>query len=88
MRETNNSDKLFKFILKAMRNHYKPDLHTFIISIIGGNAYVECRQHEVYIETRTYDINGNETKTEWCGSAIAAANRLEKLGADYMSIDM
>lgn len=83
-----NGDKLFKFILKAMRNHYKPDLHTFIIKIFGGNAYVECRQHEVYIETRVYDTNGNETKTEWCGSAVAAVNRLEMFGADYTTIEM
>ena len=79
-----NDDKLFKFILKCCRNHYKPDVHTFYIDIDNGRAYVECRQHDVYMEFYLYD--GSTAK--WCGPAVAAASRLENYGAKYESIDM
>ncbi len=80
-------DRLFKFLLRCQRRHNTPDLHTFYIDIKGGRAYVECRGHAVYIQSRIYGID-NDKVTEWCGTTIAAANRLEKLGADYMTIDM
>ena len=70
---------------KCNKNHYKPDLHTFFIDITGGRAYVECRGYEVYIEHTIYDIGKT---VEWCGTVIAATNRLEALGAIYDTIDM
>ena len=77
------NEKLFKFILKCQRNHYKPDVHTFWIDINGGRAYVECRQNEVFVQSHT----GGFVK-EWCGTAVAATNRLERLDAVYETIDM
>lgn len=75
-------DKLLKFLIKCQRNHYKPDLHTFYIDVLGGRAYVECREHEIYIEA--YGPHG----IRWCGTAVAAANKLEMMGAAYETIDM
>ena len=78
-----NEDKLFKFILKCQKNHYKPDLHSFRIAIDNGTAYIDCRQHEVFIEYYVDDC-----KKQWCGLAIAAANLLELLKADINTIDV
>lgn len=78
-----NDDKLLKFLIKCQRNHYKPDLHTFYIDVLGGRAYVECREHEVYIEA----FDGSHA-IRWCGTAVAAANKLEMMGAAYETIDM
>ena len=78
------SDKLFKFILKCCRNHNKPDLHSFQIDTKNGRAFVECRAQEVYIEVNTIDGR----KSQWAGTPIAAANRLEIMGADFETVDM
>lgn len=85
--EQTNSDKLFKFILKCQRNSNKPDLHSFVINIACGRAFVECRGYEVYIETYI-NKSGKEEESRWCGTAVAATNKLELLGADYRTIEM
>lgn len=77
-------DKLFKFILKCCRNHDKADVHSFWIAVEGGRAFVECRPQEVFIELISY--SGRHQK--WCGYPMAAATRLESLGARYDTIDM
>ena len=77
-------DKMFKFILKCQKNHYKPDLHSFSVTTKRGTAFVDCRKNEVYIESYDEDCK----KTQWCGPAVAAAGRLDRLGADYDTIDM
>lgn len=87
MNEITNADRLFKIIQKCQRNWYKPDLHSFVVTIKGGTAFVECRQNEVYIEARIYGIDHDEVN-QWCGTAVAAANRLALLGADYTTIDI
>lgn len=86
MSEQTNSDRLIKFILKCQRNQDKPDLHSFWINISGGRAYVDCRSHEVYIEM--YIATPEEKKSQWIGTAVAAANKLDILGADYRTIEM
>lgn len=78
------TDKIFKFLLKCQRNRNKPDLHSFNVTIIDGTAYVECREYDVYMEIYR---DGRDTE-KWIGSAAAAANKLDKLGAVYESIDM
>ena len=83
----NNSgmeDKLFKFILKCCRNHNKPDIHSFFINIKGGRAFVDCRQYEVVITSYFDDTE----PIKWCGTPVAAANRLKMLKADINAIDM
>lgn len=83
-----NGERIFKFLQRCQRDYYKPDLHTFFINVKNGRAYVECRGHnEVYIETRLYQ-EGVDKIVKWCGTTVAAANRLEKQGADYFTIDM
>lgn len=84
MSEQTSSDKLFKFILKCQRNQDKPDLHSFMIEIEDGRAFVDCRCGEVYMQTHY----NNGSSVCWSGTAVAAANRLEMLGADYSTIDM
>lgn len=78
-------DRIFKFIMKCCRERYKPDLHTFFIDIDNGRAYVECREHEVYIALYFTD---NRPTSKWCGTPVAAANRLDEYGAIYETIDM
>lgn len=81
-------DRLFNFIMKCNRNAHVPDLHSFTIKINKGIAFVECRGHqEVYIETRTYGEEYDKVEN-WCGTPVAAANRLNKLKADLNTIDM
>ncbi len=83
-----NGDRIFKLLQKCQRNHNTPDLHSFEIEIKGGKAYVECRGYdEVFIESIKYGEAPDKT-TKWCGTTIAAANRLEMIGADYSTIDM
>lgn len=79
-----NNDRIFKFILKAQRNHNEPDIHSFFIDFDGGRAYVEGQLDGLYM--KEYYNNGLES--EFCGTAIAVANRLEMLGAKYETIDM
>lgn len=85
-----NGDRIFKFLQKCNRNHYVPDLHSFQAKINGGTVYVDCRGFEVYIETHIFDKNTTDIfkKSQWVGTTIAAANRLEKLGMDLDTIDM
>ena len=78
------NEKLFKFIIKVQRNHYKPDVHSFYIKINGGEAYVEGQYGGVYI--REFYDDGSEN--EFHGTAVAATNRLIMLGADYDTIEM
>ena len=73
-------DRIFKQLQYCKRHEHDDDLHSFMVDINGGVAYVEVRDYgEVFIETRT----GNPEKvTQWAGTMIAAANRLETFGAD------
>lgn len=89
MRENQLStgDLIFKFLQKCNTNANKPDLHSFKAKIKGGVVFVECRGYEVFIESYTYDKR-NEICNRWVGTTIAAANRLEKLGIEFNSIDM
>ena len=82
-----NADRLFKIIQRCQKNWRKPDLHSFVVMINGGKAFVECRKNEVYIEARLYAIDHDEVN-QWCGTAVAAANRLTLLGADYETVDI
>lgn len=83
MGKIDKDDILFKCILKCQRNYNKMDLHSFVIRVEKGQAFVECRQHEVYIEIHTID-----NRIKWVGTAIAAANLLDRYKADYTTIDM
>lgn len=85
--EMQSSDKLFRFILKCQKNYNKPDLHSFWININGGRAYVECRGYEVFMEIYIA-ATPEEKKIQWVGTAVAAANKLDLLGANYRTIEM
>lgn len=80
-----SEDRLFKFILKCCRNRNKPDLHTFLIDINNGKAYVDCREYEVCVKLNFFDDKLNRT---FVGTPVAMANLLDKYGAVYDSIDM
>lgn len=81
-----NADKIFKFILKCLRTS-KPDLHSFVVSIDDGKAFVNCEYGEVWVNAITYDPDGNETRKHFAGTAVAAANYLIARNADYYSIE-
>ena len=82
-----NGDMIFKWLQKCNKNAHKPDLHSFKAKIKDGVVWVDCRGYEVFIESYTFD-NGNEIRTQWAGTIVAAANRLEALEMDFHSIDM
>ena len=88
MNELSYGDKIFKLLNKCNRNHHVPDLHSFRADTKKGSVYVDCRGFEVFIESVTYHSNGNEGATQWVGTLIAAANRLEALGMDLLSVEM
>lgn len=81
--EDDNSNNLFKLIIKCLRNQNEPDLHSFTIKTKNGVAFVDCRSGEVYIESHY-----GESKQMFCGTAVAATNRLLNLGADYESVEI
>ncbi len=80
-------DKIYKLLLKCNRKHYEPDMHSFRADIKNGVAFVECRGHEIFIETRKYE-NGNENISQWAGSLLAATNKLELLQIDLLSVEI
>lgn len=81
-------DKIFKFLQKCNLQHATPDLHSFKANIKNGVVFVDCRGYETFIESITYDTDGNEISQRFVGTTIAAANRLEMLQMDFNSIDM
>ena len=78
-----NSEEFFKFVNKCQRNHDKPDKHSFSVKIKEGIAYVVGRFDGVFVE---YYIG--DKKHQIIGTAIAMANKLDMLEADYSTIDM
>ncbi len=79
-------DTIFKTIQAFSRRAHIPDLHSFVADIKNGTVYVECRGFEVMMESREYDSEWNETVKTWCGTEIAAANRLERMGIKLETI--
>ena len=77
-------DRIFKQLQYCKKHENVPDLHSFMVDIKDGVAYVEVRNYgEVFIETRTATEHATFDKvSQWCGTMIAAANRLEMFGAD------
>ena len=86
MVKINNEEKLLIFIKKCMRNHYKPDLHSFCITTERGSAFVDCVQKRVRIDYCS--SNGRIHATNTFDSAEEAAHTLQKLGARFETIDM
>lgn len=81
-------ERLFKFMQRCNRMWSTPDLHSFKANIKNGYVWVECRGYETYVESHTYDADGNEQITRFVGTTVAATNRLEMLGIEFDSIDM
>lgn len=80
--EDDNSNNLFRLIIKCSRNQNKPDLHSFTIKTKNGVAFVDCRCGEVFIENHS-----PRDKQRFCGTAVAATSRLINLGADFESVE-
>lgn len=82
-----NDERLFKFILKCKKAS-KPDLHSFVIKIDSGIAFVECRDYgEIYVDTRTTQKDGSEKREQFAGTPIAATNFLIARKADMSTIE-
>ena len=75
--------RLFRLVRKCGRFHYKPDVHSFMIDIKDGRAYVEGQFDGIYIE----EYYADETK-KFYGTVEEAVAHLEKLGAKYETFDM
>ena len=78
-----NNDLIYKSIFTCTRNKNQPDLHSFTIALAEGNAYVDAQDNEIYME-----IYRNNTKYQWRGTVLAAANKLYELGGDAKTIEM
>lgn len=81
-------ERIFKLLQKCCRRHNVHDLHSFMADIKNGVVMVDCGEHKVFVESLIYDDLGNETRSEFAGTIIEAANRLEMLGIDLDSIEM
>lgn len=79
-------DRIFKILHQFNKRAHIPDLHSFTAKIENGNVFVECRGYEVMMESRTYDEKGDEKVSTWCGTTVAAANRLEMLKMNIKTI--
>lgn len=82
------SDSIFVILTKLQISHHRKELHSFRATIKDGFVYVECRGYEVYVETHTTGTDGEERTTQFCGTTVAAANRLEMLGINMATIEM
>ena len=84
-------ERLLKFIKQCCRNYYKPDLHSFKISINGGFAMVECDYgNEVTVEQYLFERmnDGNGFVMRLGGKPTDATELLMLIGADIMTIEM
>lgn len=79
-------DRIFKILHQFNKRAHIPDLHSFTAKIENGVVFVECRGYEVMVESRTYSETGEEKVSTWCGTTVAAANRLEILQLDIDTI--
>lgn len=80
-------ERLFKFILKCKETR-TPDLHSFVIKIDNGIAFVECRDYgEIYIDTRISQKGDVEKREQFAGTPIAATNFLLLRNADITTIE-
>lgn len=84
MKELNYGDKIFKLLQSLERKVNVPDLHSFKARAGNGTVFVEARQGEVFISHE----RDNGTYVGWCGTYIAAANRLEILELDLDSVEI
>lgn len=78
---------IFKMLQDFNKRAHIPDLHSFKAKIKGGIVFVECRGFEVYVKSFVYDQENNETRKQWAGTTIAAANLLESLGIDLTTVE-
>lgn len=85
-----DEDIIWRQLNYCMKHLHIPDLHSFVVNIKDGIAFVEVRcPSEVYIETKTQsDTETNEKTTQWCGTLVAALNRLKTIEADPETISM
>ncbi len=79
-------EKLLKFINRCLRTQ-KPDLHSFVIEIECGKAFVSCLCGEVAITSFVYDVDGHEIREQFNGSASEAADYLIRNGAKWETIE-
>ena len=77
-------DEIFKLIQQCNLNKNKSDSHVFNAKTKKGTVWVDCRGYEVYIR----HMVAEEDTSEWCGTAVAAASRLERLGIDINTVKM
>ena len=80
------NDKIYKHLCWASRRVHTPDLHSFVINIKNGTAFVECRGYDTVMEAITYDADNTEIRKNYKGSNEKIAKILNDLGADHITI--
>ena len=83
-----NDERLFKFVLMCCKKKDIPDLHSFVIEIDDGKAFVECEggTADVYIDGFCYK-DGKEKRIQFRGTAVAATSFLEIRNAKIETIE-
>lgn len=79
-------EQLLRFILKCAERRHIPDLHSFVISIDGGKAWVDCEWEGVRIDAITYN-DGKEERTWFLGNVFEAKDYLLSRNADVSTIE-
>lgn len=77
-------DHIFRLLMKIKKNIHKDDLHSFKININNGVAFVEA-QNDSEVIIRVYR---DDQQQIYALPYIAAANKLDQLGADYNTVEM
>lgn len=88
MGQLSYGDKIFKLLQKLGRNLHYPDIHSFKANTKDGVVFAEAREGEVYIRHIPNNAETASEYTDWAGTYIAAANRLEMLGLDLNSVEI
>ena len=80
------NDKIYRHLCWASRRVHTPDLHSFVVNLKNGTAFVECRGYDTVMEAITYDADNTETRKSYKGSNEEIANILNSLGAEPNTI--
>lgn len=87
--DAENGDVIFRLLQKCDHNVGATGLHSsFVAEIKDGTVFVNCRKDGVYVEAIITDVHDNNVTSQWVGTLIAAANRLDMLGMDPLTVQM
>ena len=69
------------------RRHNTPDLHSFVVRIKNGVAFVDCQGSGIFISATTSRENAEQEHNQWWCTVEEAASKLEELGVDWNTLE-